>query len=160
MDAFRTYAGTRGAVKAGLTGISGAATTYSTGATTLQYSIAGKAYSKAQVSGGASPTTDANDGSAITLTAGKARAVVWGFDASGNVKAVAGPIVDWDGTAFKQAPLFPAIPDSICPFAYTIHKAGSTTVGTWTFGSSNWNATGLSHAVVDVLEMPSRPQTS
>jgi hypothetical protein len=150
-------------VKAGLTGISGAATTYSTGATALSFAVNGKAVAKSQVSGGASPTTGAVSGAAITLTAGKARAVVWGFDASGTIKVVEGPIVDLDSAnAFidAQPPQFGAVPDTICPFAYTLHKAGSTTVGTWTFGSSNWNATGMVHTVVDILTLPDRPQTA
>lgn len=151
-------------VKAGLTGISGAATTFSTGATALMFAIGGKAVTKAQVSGGATPTTDAVTAAAITLVANQGRAVVWCFDSAGAIKAVAGPVVALDSSAAfidGQPPLFPAyIPDTLCPIAYTLHKAGSTTSGTWTFGSSNWNATGLTHTVVDVLVLPDRPQTS
>lgn len=149
------------AVKAGLTGISGAATTHSTGATAVQYAIGGKAYTKAQISGGTTPTTDFVTGSQITLTANKGRCVVWCFDSSGNVRVVAGPVVDLDSAGeFTLAPEFPAIPDTLTPFAYTLHRAGSTLSGTFTFGSSNWNTTGMTHTVVDVLMLPARPQTS
>ena len=151
-------------VKAGLTGISGAASTHSTGATTLQYAIRGKAYSKAQISGGTTPTTDDVSGSAITLTANQGRVVVWSLDSSGNVKCQAGPVVDLDSAGAFIDGKMPPMPwvdlSSRAPFAYTVHKAGSTTSGTWTFGTSNWNATGLTHTVVDVLQLPPRPQTS
>jgi hypothetical protein len=151
------------AVKAGLTGISGAATTFTTSATTLQYCIGGKAFSKAQISGGATPTTDAVTAAAITLAASQARAVVWCLDTSGNPKVVAGPVVSLDSAGNYidgQPPQFPSyIPDTLCPIAYTLHKASSA-ASAWTFGSSNWNATGLSHTVVDVLVLPDRPQTS
>jgi len=149
------------AVKAGLTGLSGAATTFSTGATAVQYAVGGKAFTKATVTGGATPTTDAVTGTAITLTANQGRAVVWCLDSAGAVKAVAGPVVNLDSAGnFLLAPEFPAIPDTLTPFAYTLHKAGSTLSGTWTFGTSNWNTTGMTHTVVDVLVLPNRPQTS
>lgn len=151
------------AVKAGLTGISGAATTFTTSATTLQYCIGGKAYTKAQVSGGATPTTDAVTGAAfVALAASKACAVVWGFDSAGNLKCAQGPIVSLDsGNNFVdgQPPAFPTLPDTICPIAYTLHKNGSTG-SAWTFGTSNWNATGMTNVVQDVLVLPDRPQTS
>lgn len=149
------------ATKAGLTGISGAATTFSTGATTLQYAVQGKAYTKAQVSGGATPTTDGRTGLPIDLVANKGTVVVWGLDTGGNVKVFQGSEEDLDASGnFKMPPQFPVVPDDVCPFAYTVHKAGASTSGTWTFGVSNWNATGLSHAVQDILLLPDRPQVS
>lgn len=151
-------------VKTGLTGISGAATTYSTSATSLQIAIRGKAQTKAQVSGGATPTTDAVTGAAISLVANQGRAVVWMVDAAGAVKVQAGPVVDLDSAAGFIDGKVPAMPwidlATYCPIAYTLHKAGSTTVGTWGFGTSNWNATGLTHVVVDLLTLPDRPQAS
>lgn len=162
MDAKRIFGLTLMMVKAGLTGISGAATTHSTGSTTLQYSIGGKAYSKAQISGGTTPVVDAVDGSAITLTANKGRAVVWCLDSSGNVKLVAGPVQDLDSAGnFMVTPQFGPVPlNTLCPFAYTIHKGGSTLSGTFTIGSSNWNTTGHTVAVVDIMNLPDRPQVS
>lgn len=156
-EAFRNYTTT----KAGLTGISGGATTYSTGADAIKFAIDGKAYSKAQVSGGATPTTDGNTGAGITLTANNGTVVVWGLNASGTVSVYQGSEESLDSAGdFIVAPQFPRLPDTVAPFAYTIHKAGSTTVGTWDFGTDNWNATGMTHTVVDVMQLPSRPQVS
>jgi hypothetical protein len=143
----------------------GAVTTYSTTAT-IQYAIGGKAKTKTAVTNGATPTTGAVSAAAITLTAGFARMVVWCLDSTGTVKVVEGPITSWDGTSFgligqyAPAPLFPDIPDTLVPFAYMLLKGGSTLVGTWTLGSSNYNAAGLTHTEVNILVMPSRPQTS
>lgn len=148
--------------KAGLTGISGAATTFSTGATALQYAIGGKAYSNAQVSGGTTPTTGAVSGDAMTLTASQARALVFVLDSSGNEKIIEGPVVSLnDADDFDVAPEFPNIDlETYCPFAYVIAKADSTLSGTFTVGSSNWNTSGMSFTVVDVMTLPKRPQTS
>jgi hypothetical protein len=146
---------------AGLTA-SGAATTFST-ANVLHFNILGDGFTKAAVSGGTTPTTDVN-GNAITLTAGFARAVVWAVNSSGTVVNFAGPIVPWDGgTAapnYGFGNLIPAIPsvgNSYAPFAVTVVKAGSTTSGTWTFGSSNWNATGITVAHHNIMFNPPRP---
>jgi hypothetical protein len=151
-------------VKTGLTGISGAATTYSTGSTSLQYAVRGKAATKAQVSGGTTPTTDAVTGAAITLTANQARAVVWMLNSAGTVFVQAGPVVDLDSAGNYIGGKPPAMPwvdlATYCPIAYTLHKASSSLSGTFTFGSSNWNTTGMTHTVVDLLTLPDRPQTS
>ena len=143
---------------ANFTALTGAATTVTTG-NTIDFSISGKFYTKAN---GAltTPTTDGNDGTAMTLTANKARAIVWGLDSGGNPKAYAGAIVDWDGTAFQVTPPFPSIPDSVCPIGYSILKAGSTLVGTFTVGSSNWNTTGMTNTIVSCATLPERPQTA
>jgi hypothetical protein len=156
-EAFRNFV----TGKAGLTGISGAATTYSTGSAGFNFCIDGKAYTKTQVSGGTTPTTDAKSGAAITLTANKGCVVVWTVNSGGTVAVYKGDTEDLDPDGdFKFAPEFPWVPDTVVPFAYTLHKAGSTTSGTWTFGSSNWNAAGLTHVVQDVMKLPSRPQAS
>lgn len=145
--------------KAGLTGISGAATTYSTGSLTLQYAVGGKAYNKTQVNGGATPTTDAVTAAAFpALAANQGTVLLWGFDASGNIKLAQGSIETLDAAGnFYRAPQFPIMPDTITPFAYVIAKDGSTG-GAFTAGTSNWNTTGMTYAVVDILTMPDRPQ--
>ncbi len=161
MDNLKNYSETAFFGKMGLTGISGGATTFSTGATTRSFSIAGKAYEKATVSGGTTPTTEAKTGAAITLTANNGRCVVWALDVSGNVKLFAGDIVAMDaGGNFLKAPPFPTDIDldTYCPFAYVLLKGASTVSGTFTVGSSNWNSTGMSYTVVDVSTLPSRPQ--
>lgn len=144
--------------KAGLTGISGAATTYTTGVT-VPFSLLGKAYSKAAVSGGASPTTDAVTGAAITLAINKGTVVLWCWDASGNPKVVQGTTenLDASGLFINSAPQFPDLPDTLAPFAYHVLKNGATG-SLFTFGTSNWNATGMTHAVQDILLLPTRPQ--
>lgn len=142
----------------GLLTATGAETVHDT-TVTINYVLNGKIATKTAITDGTTPTTDYVTGNAITLTANKARTVVWGLISGGTVKVIAGPIVDWDGTAFVQPPNFPAIPDTFVPFAYQILKAGST-AGTITFGSSNWNATGFTNAIVNVAVLPDRPQTS
>ena len=143
-----------------LTGITGAATTHSSAA--MPYAIRGKAFTHAADAGVATPTVDAVTGAPITLTANQARLVLWCLDAADANRCIAGPVVPLDssGNFIGDAPAFPNVPDTLCPVAYTIHRAGSTTVGTWTFGVSNWNATGLTHTVVNIATLPDRPQTS
>ena len=139
-----------------LTGITGAATTHSSAAT--PYAIRGRAYTHAADSGVATPTTDGVTGAAITLTANQGRAVLWCLNAADANVCVAGPVCALDSSGnFIDPPTLPAgFPDTLCPVAITVHKAGSTTVGTWTFGVSNWNATGLSHAVINISTLPDR----
>jgi hypothetical protein len=155
----KTLPGANFCTTSGLLTATGAETVYDT-TVTINYVINGKIATKTAVTDGATPTTDHVSGSAITLTASKARTVVWGLVAGGTVKVIAGDIVDWNGTAFDVAPSFPSIPDDFVPFAYHIVKGASTVSGTWTWGSSNWNATGITSTIVNVAVLPSRPQTS
>lgn len=148
---------------AGLTGLSGAATTYSTSAVTT--SVRGKASTRGAVSGGASPTTDGNSGLPMTLTANKGCVFVWTTDAgaSGAIRVYQSRVLDLDSAGnflSGQAPEFPNIPDTTVAFAYVVARAGSTLSGTWTHGSSNWNATGLTLAVQNVTVLPDRLQVS
>lgn len=145
--------------KAGLTGLSGAATTFSTAAAAIQFANAGKMLSKAQVSGGATPTTDAVSGVANTLVANQAVCYAWCLDAAGTVKIVAGKVVAYtDTTAGSTKVELPLVPSTLTPFSYSVVKAGSTTVGTWTLGTSNWNATGIVvDTPVDLFSWPSTP---
>lgn len=143
---------------AALTGLSGAATTYSTSA--VGFAIQGKLFAKALVSGGASPTTDAATGAAMTLTANQAAAFVWALDTTGAVKVYKGPTVAWTDTTAGSTPVYlpGTIPSTVVPFAYHLVQAGATTSGTWTFGSSNWNATGISAvSVTNASQLPSAP---
>jgi hypothetical protein len=125
-----------------ISALTGAATTYTI--TNVPFVLNGLAYFKATASGAATPTTDGNSGAAITLTANKARAVVWAVNAAGTVSVYAGPIVDYtDTTASSTACPLPVLPGTVCPVAVMVIMGGSTLSGTWTLGSSNWNATGL-----------------
>jgi hypothetical protein len=142
----------------GLLTATGAETVYDT-TVTINYVLDGKIATKTAVTDGATPTTDYVSGAAITLAASQGRCVVWGLISGGTVKVIAGDVVDWDGVAFKVPPPFPTIPDTFVPFAYQILKAGST-ASAITFGSSNWNATGFTNAIVNVATLPERPQVS
>ncbi len=147
--------------KAGL--VAGTTTTYSITANPLLYVIKGKFYSKATVTNGATPTTDANTGTAFTgITANQGCAFVFGYDSSGAVKVAQGPVQALDVSGnFIVAPQFPAIPDTACPFGYLLFKGGSTLSGTWTFGSSNLSSvTGATYVFQDLATLPDRPQAS
>lgn len=128
---------------ANLTGLSGAATTHSTAL--FGFVIDGVCGNKAVAAGAATPTSDAATGQAITLTANKARAVAWVIDSGGTTKVVAGPVVD---NASGAVCPYPAIPAGHIPIAVHTIAGGSTLSGTWTFGSSNWNAAGLTVGTV------------
>ena len=140
----------------------GTTTTISTTGTTI-FGIRGKAYSKAAITNGATPTTDAATGLAFPpLSANNGTIVVIGLDASGNVKAVQGSIQALDVSGnFILAPQLPAVPDTICPIGYIVLKGGSTLVGTWTFGTNNLSSvTGMTYTFVDVIGLPDRPQVA
>lgn len=140
----------------------GTTTTISTTGTTT-YGLKGKAYTKAAITNGATPTTDAATGAAFTgITANQGTVVVIGLDSSGAIKAAQGSVESLDASgAFILAPKFPVIPDTMCPIGYIVLKGGSTLVGTWTFGSSNLSGvTGMTYTFVDIVTLPDRPQIS
>jgi hypothetical protein len=166
MQAIQLVGGNFCLSKSGITGISGAATTFTTG-NAITYAINGKALSKAAVTGGATPAVDGVTGAQITLKPGFGTVVVWALDAAGNVKAVQGSTeaIGIAGTFQFAAPSFPSLADDLTPFAYSVHKAagaGSVAplVGTFTFGVSNWNTTGMTHTATDVIALPNRPQSA
>ena len=145
---------------AGLTA-AGADTNYDT-ANAFAYSINGKIYSKSSVSSGTTPTTDYNGDSYTALAADQAACFLWMVNASGTVGIAQGPVVDIDGTTddFKDdggRPEFPPVPDGWVPFAYQLVQTAGTS-SAWTFGTSNWNATGVTDAIVDISVLPDRPQ--
>jgi hypothetical protein len=154
----------------GLLTATGAETLYDT-TVTINFSIRGKMYQKAGVTDGATPTTDIVTGAAFpTLVGGASVAnvpghgavVVWMLNASGTVACAQGPIqsLDMQGN-FIVAPQFPPIPAGYCPFAYQVLKAGATASATAIiFGTANWNATGFTNAIVNVSELPDRPQVA
>lgn len=148
------------ATNSGLLTGTGAESVYDT-TVIIEFAIAGKAYRKAAVTDGDTPDVDGTSGDAMTLVANYGTVVVWGLNSSGTVTCYKGTTEALDvAGAFINAPQFPSIPDGICPFAYTVLKGGSTLSGTWTFGSSNWNATGLTVAHVNIMTLPARPQVA
>lgn len=145
---------------AGLT--AGTTTTYTT-ARAISYALGGKAYYKAAVTNGATPTTDATTGAAfVALTAGYGSAFVFGFDKDGTIKVSQGSVEALDVSGnFINLPKLPALPDTVCPFGYLVAKGGSTLSGSWTFGSSNLSGvTGMTYAFADIATYPARPQAS
>jgi hypothetical protein len=140
----------------------GTTSTISTTGTTV-YAIGGKAYSKAAITNGATPTTDAATGLAFNpIVANQGTIVVVGLDASNNVKATQGSVEALDVSGnFVRAPLMPAFPDNFCPIGYIVLKGGSTLVGSWTFGTNNLSGvTGMTYTFQDVIGYPARPQVS
>lgn len=165
----------------------GTTTTVSTTGTTT-YAIRGKFYTKTAITNGATPTTDWATGQVfIPIPIPGASAVpnlpgvpngalgygcvfMVGFDHSGNIKVIQGQItaLDINGN-FITAPQFggtgPAgqaqsSDNDFCPIGYFVVALGSTAVATWTFGTSNWNATGVTVTAQDVCGWVDRPQTS
>jgi hypothetical protein len=83
----------------------------------------------------------------MTLVASQAAAFVWAVDSAGTVKVYKGPTVSWNGTDVNALP-YPSVPATVAVFAVHVIKGASTVSGTWTFGSSNWNATGITVGTV------------
>ncbi len=163
--------GTNFCTTMGLLTATGAETVYDT-TVAIQFCIEGKGYSKAAVTDGATPTTDGGGDAfpALAVTnsdgsiTGKGAVVVWGLLADGTVVCYQGPIEELDGltTNFLHTPEFPSFPDSFTPFAYQVLKQATdgSTADTATFGTSNWNATRFTNAIVDVMTLPRRNQDS
>ncbi len=137
----------------------------------MNFCINGKAYQKSGTNvDAATPTTDYNTGAAFPVLVGgnsvagaygQGCVVVWAYNAALAVKCMMGPRQALDAAGnFIVAPQFPAIPDDVCPFAYQVCKAGATAAVNIAFGTSNWNATGFTQAIVNILAMPARPQVA
>lgn len=144
---------------------SGAATTWSTTGATL-YCIGGKAFSTAAASSAASPTTDGLTGATFAsrpLAANTGTVFLWCYNGGGTaataVRVIQGSVEALDASGnFVFAPQFNVAPeDLLCPFAYTVVRNGASG-SNWTFGTSNWNATGITLAHVNIMTMPGRPQ--
>lgn len=157
--------GATGATTVGLLTATGAETVYDT-TIIIHYAINGKGERKAAVTDGATPTTDQNTGAAFnTLAASEGCVLVWCLNAAGTVSIAQSEVKALDSSnAFPEPDGIPDFPDidldTYCPFAYSVLKNGSTG-STFTIGSSNWNATGMTATHQDVLfGLPSRPQSS
>ena len=143
-----------------LTGLAGAATTFS--GSVVPYAIDGKAYTSTIQTGAAFPTTDIATG--VTLAglqkANTGTVLVLGNQAGAAVNVVAqGSVEALDvGGNFVAPPKFPSLPDNFCPLAYAIVKAGATFVAaTFLPGTTVWNTTGITIAVQNVVALPDRP---
>lgn len=156
----------------GLLTATGAETVHDT-TVTIVYALDGKIKTKTAITDGATPTTDYNTGVAFPALVGGASVagayghgciVVWGLLWSdGSVKCMMGPHAELDvnGNFKWDAPQFPAIPAGVVPFAYQVLKAGATASATAiVFGTANWNATGFTNVIQNVMFLPSRPQVA
>jgi hypothetical protein len=140
-----------------LTGLSGGATTYSL--TAFPFALDGILFTRAVVSGGTTPTTNSTSNAALSATAPasgfRGALVVWTVDSGSTVRVRSRGFV----TSLSGDPVvleFPEIPATEVPFAYHTIKAGTTVSGTWTFGSSNWNAAGITiGTVANTASLPS-----
>lgn len=155
------------ATTSGLLTTTGAETLWDT-TVAVGFTIGGKMYSKAASANQATPTSDHTTGAAFTTlvggnsvanTPGEGAVVVWGFQSDGTVKCMMGgkEKLDMDDN-FVYAPNWPAIKGDVCPFAYTVFKAGATAAVSVIFGTTNWSAAGVS--TVNVNRLPDRPVTA
>jgi len=137
----------------------GTTTTYTTTGVT-HYLIKGKAYSVAAATNAATPTTDVVDGLAFaTVSANQGSVYIFGYNATGAIKVAQGAVEALDASgAFILAPQLPVLPDDFCPIGYLVVQAGSTAVGTWTFGTNNNSGvTGLTYTFGSLGTLPDRP---
>ena len=115
----------------------------------------------------ASPTTDGVTGAAFpALAANQATVLVWGVTEAGAIKLCQGSIVDTDtgvtttAGAFRLAPQFPVLPDTICPIAYNLVRT-SPTGSAFTAGTTQWAASGITCSVAkNIATLPDRPTTT
>lgn len=115
----------------------------------------------------ATPTTDGVTGAAFpALAANQATVLVFGISSGGAIKMCQGSIVDTDtgvtttAGAFRLAPQFPTLPDTIAPVAYALVRT-SPTGSAFTAGTTQWAASGITTStVVNVASLPDRPKTS
>ena len=144
----------------GLLTATGAETVYDT-TVAISYAISGKAYSKAAVTDGTTPTTDGDGGALSTLTASQGCVMLWCLNSAGTVGVFQSDVNALDSSNnFKVTPNLPDFDDEVwCPFAYQVLKAAST-AGTITFGTSNWNATGFTQTIQNIHTLPLRPQSA
>jgi hypothetical protein len=114
------------------------------------------------------PTTDIATGAAfVALATKQATVVVMGQNAAGAIKACQGTIVPTalgvTTTAgdFLNYPDFPALPDDFIPYGYMLVRTAPSMSTTWTFGTDNWAATGVTCTeFVQCAVLPARPTST
>lgn len=115
----------------------------------------------------ATPTTDGVTGAAFpALAANQATVLVFGITEAGAIKMCQGSIVDTDtgvtttAGAFRLAPQFPTLPDTICPIAYGLVRT-SPTGSAFTSGTTSWTASGITASTFKNIScLPDRPSTT
>lgn len=175
ISALANAAQTQVLTKAALTA-TGAETVYDTTGTMLCV-LNGNEFTKAAVTDGVTPTTDANTGApfvplygggSVANTPGEGTIFVWMVNAAGTVRVAqslrspghqrAYPL-DMLGnfTAQGGKPNLPPIPEGFVPFAIMTVRAGATASASgWILGTNNWNATGITVTIQDINTLPSR----
>lgn len=154
----------------GLPGLTAGTTTTYTIGTAFVHAIKGKSNSKGTASNATTPTTDGNTGAAFTaVPAGSSSACygcvfVWAVNLSDTVTVYQGTITpttiaaDGANTSFIVNPQFPSIPDTVCPFAYTVVRVGSSGAA-FTMGSTSLaSGSNIYVAHQDIASLPDRLQ--
>lgn len=164
MNARNIRGATLNVVTAGLT--PGTTSTYTTTATTQCVIDGAFATGLTAQTNTATPTTDATTGAGfVAQTDDTACCYVFGVTAAGAIAVSQGPIIPTEvgvtttAGAFINPPPFPALPDNFCPIGYFIVRAAPS-ASAWTFGSSNWTATGMTVTAKNVFTLPGRPKTA
>ena len=177
---------------ASMTFAEGSTSTISTTGTNA-YLIQSIFYSRSALTNQATPTTDLATGNAFipmpvpgTTTGlppgvpsaptlgGYACAFTLGFNATGDLLAIQGPIVpiNVDGNFIQGAPsLSPSLgppgpnpgttaaiqaDNNFCPCGYIVVKSGSAAVATFTFGTTSWSTTGYTTSIGNIASLPGR----
>lgn len=129
---------TRGAA---LTGLSGAATTFSTSA--VQVIMDGEFLAPvAAVAGGATPTTDAATGLALSVAPGRARGFLFCFNSAGAVRVLQSNSVAFNGVDVEGVE-YPQPPTGFAPFAAVAIGVSPANGSAFNVGVSNWNTAGV-----------------
>jgi hypothetical protein len=145
--------------KAVLADSAGANTNYST-TTAFNYALQGAAQLKAIISATTVPTTDGNTGAAfVALQPSRRCTFVFGVNAAGTVTVYQGGITTVDASNLPVTMgQLPQIPATVCPFGMITYQTTSAS-SAWTFGSSNFNATGVTRLATNLSTYPSRPDS-
>lgn len=134
-------------------------------ATAIDFAIDGKAYTKATVSNGATPTLDGTTGAAfVPVLRDQACVLVFALDAAGVVslhQADSVPVGSESDTLDFAAQLPLIDLNTYCPIGYVLFQTdGTSAVAGLIPGTDNWNATGLTSTAVSLIAYPSRPIAS
>ena len=155
-----------GLAKTGL--VKGTTKTYTTGASSAGMVNGKWATPITAQTNTAVPTTDAATGLAfVAMTTQKACVYVMGQTVAGVIQACQGTIeptalgITTTAGAFLKAPSFPQLPDDFIVFGYALVRTAPSMSTTWTFGTDNWAATGVTTTeFVQCGALPGRPVTS
>ena len=127
---------------------------------TQTFAINGRLYTTVADNDVEAPDTDALTGAAfVALANGEQCLFVFGWLASGEMGVVQGPVVTTADVVDESAVLdFPAIPATLCPFAYA--SVANANASAWTFGTTAWDGgTTTIGTVVNVALLPNQPLT-